>query len=262
MPQAWGVSGHPDELDDTIMLDVSGDNRMQEDDNFSSLQIPLATWPSGVANHAPSSIRSAHSHVGQAEEPALEGHVDDLQFNNAALHNSERLRSDACDGAITQFLDDPGDLDLDCAPSGVEWTDGVSHKFHSDVEMTSLENTLSHAETNQASFSLQTEALQQTSERIRDSRPPGTGKNNPKFHRTKISSSVRLVLEEHFNNDPYPTDGELALLSGKVGLTARSIKNWFSNTRSRKDMPRCKLITFLLTIRNIHVWKHSHLKAK
>jgi hypothetical protein len=64
--------------------------------------------------------------------------------------------------------------------------------------------------------------------------------DKPKFKRTKISNEVRIVLDAHFNGSAYPTDGELALLSGKTGLPVSVIKRWFMNARSRKTMPEGK----------------------
>ncbi|KAB2110287.1 hypothetical protein AG0111_0g304 [Alternaria gaisen] len=66
--------------------------------------------------------------------------------------------------------------------------------------------------------------------------------DKPKFKRTKISNEVRTVLDAHFNGSAYPTDGELALLSGKTGLPVSVIKRWFMNARSRKTMPEGKRV--------------------
>ncbi|CAN9252388.1 unnamed protein product [Alternaria alternata] len=61
--------------------------------------------------------------------------------------------------------------------------------------------------------------------------------DKPKSKRTKISNEVRVVLDAHFDNSAYPTDGELVLLSGKTGLPVSVIKRWFVNARARKTMP-------------------------
>lgn len=61
--------------------------------------------------------------------------------------------------------------------------------------------------------------------------------NKSKSKRTKIPNKVRIVLDAHFNGNPYPTDGELIILSGKTGLLVAVIKRWFMNARSRKTMP-------------------------
>jgi hypothetical protein len=78
----------------------------------------------------------------------------------------------------------------------------------------------------------------------RKSRSKGPAKrsttNKKKFKRTKISSENRLLLAVHFNVNPYPTDGELTLLSGKTGLRVIVIKRWFMNARSRKQASCCK----------------------
>ncbi|KAF7680798.1 hypothetical protein GT037_002449, partial [Alternaria burnsii] len=61
--------------------------------------------------------------------------------------------------------------------------------------------------------------------------------DKPKSKRTKISNEARVVLDAHFDNSAYPTDGELVLLSGKTGLPVSVIKTWFVNARARKTMP-------------------------
>jgi hypothetical protein len=61
-----------------------------------------------------------------------------------------------------------------------------------------------------------------------------------KFKRTKIPDEVRTMLDAHFNVNPYPTDGELTLLSGKSGLLVSVIRTWFINARSRKQPLDCK----------------------
>lgn len=71
--------------------------------------------------------------------------------------------------------------------------------------------------------------------------------DKPKSKRTKISNEVRVVLDAHFDNSAYPTDGELVLLSGKTGLPVSVIKRWFVNARARKTMPEGKKAHGLVT---------------
>ncbi|KAF1832990.1 hypothetical protein BDW02DRAFT_580778 [Decorospora gaudefroyi] len=56
-------------------------------------------------------------------------------------------------------------------------------------------------------------------------------KTKPK--RTRISAAVKSVLNDHFRKNPYPDDREIASLLEATKLTGRTIKTWFTNTRSR-----------------------------
>ncbi|KAH4217055.1 hypothetical protein HBI81_139760 [Parastagonospora nodorum] len=56
----------------------------------------------------------------------------------------------------------------------------------------------------------------------------------PKSRRTRISKAAKKVLEEHFGANPYPNEFETSSLVRATHLTGRTIKDWFSNTRSRK----------------------------
>jgi hypothetical protein len=55
-----------------------------------------------------------------------------------------------------------------------------------------------------------------------------------KSRRTRISKAAKKVLEEHFGSNPYPNEHETSSLIRATQLTGRTIKDWFSNTRSRK----------------------------
>ena len=58
--------------------------------------------------------------------------------------------------------------------------------------------------------------------------------------RTKISPSAKAVLETQFHSNAYPSHSEISLLSSATRLEARSIKNWFTNARSRRTVPKSK----------------------
>jgi len=52
--------------------------------------------------------------------------------------------------------------------------------------------------------------------------------------RTFISTSVRLILERHLGRNPYPSKSELDVFAAETDLHTKTVKNWFSNNRSRK----------------------------
>ncbi|KAH7356091.1 hypothetical protein BKA66DRAFT_254787 [Pyrenochaeta sp. MPI-SDFR-AT-0127] len=61
------------------------------------------------------------------------------------------------------------------------------------------------------------------------------GLHKPRAERTYISAEARSILEVSFASNPYPRDGDFAKLEASTGLPARTVRNWFKNTRSRKD---------------------------
>jgi hypothetical protein len=55
--------------------------------------------------------------------------------------------------------------------------------------------------------------------------------------RTKISPETKLKLEAYFEIDPYPSKETMASISVDTTLPVNTIRNWFSNTRSRRPTP-------------------------
>jgi hypothetical protein len=66
-----------------------------------------------------------------------------------------------------------------------------------------------------------------STKRRRGSRGSDGGRTRRKSARTQISSEARTTLEKHFNSNPYPSDGELALLTGTTNLPGKAVRNWF-----------------------------------
>jgi hypothetical protein len=55
----------------------------------------------------------------------------------------------------------------------------------------------------------------------------------PLSNRTCIIKQAKEVLQNHFRMNAYPDDAERLSLSKATKLTVRTIKTWFTNTRSR-----------------------------
>ena len=53
-------------------------------------------------------------------------------------------------------------------------------------------------------------------------------------HRGRIPSEAKAVLEQHFEQNAYPTKEEVEQLANKLGLKSKTVKNWFGNTRQRR----------------------------
>jgi hypothetical protein len=63
----------------------------------------------------------------------------------------------------------------------------------------------------------------------------------PKLKRTRISKAAKKILDEHFRSNPYPREAETSTLMRATQLTSRTIKDWFTNTRSRMDLMKCEI---------------------
>jgi hypothetical protein len=63
-----------------------------------------------------------------------------------------------------------------------------------------------------------------------------------KSKRTRITKAAKKILNDHFLINPYPNDAETSTLSRTTQLTGRTIKTWFSNSRSRKKLANGELI--------------------
>ncbi|KAI1515126.1 Homeodomain-containing transcription factor [Pyrenophora tritici-repentis] len=63
-----------------------------------------------------------------------------------------------------------------------------------------------------------------------------SSRNGKKKRQTRIiiSPAAQKVLEQHFYSSPYPDETEVAILADETGLPIRSVRNWFSNSRTRK----------------------------
>ena len=70
--------------------------------------------------------------------------------------------------------------------------------------------------------------------RRRTSESSGRAGKKRKSVRTLISTAVRLILERHLGRNPYPSKNELGVFAAETNLPAKTVKNWFSNNRSRK----------------------------
>lgn len=57
-----------------------------------------------------------------------------------------------------------------------------------------------------------------------------------KKKRTWISNAAKKILNEHFTINPYPTEKETSALESRTRLPSRTIRTWFSNSRSRKKV--------------------------
>lgn len=63
-----------------------------------------------------------------------------------------------------------------------------------------------------------------------------TDQQEPKTQRSRIPPESRSILEEHFNNDPYPTGRDIDIIAQLSNLEKKRVKNWFNNTRSRRSV--------------------------
>ena len=52
--------------------------------------------------------------------------------------------------------------------------------------------------------------------------------------RTLIPTALRSILERHLGRNPYPSKNDLGAFAAETNLPAKTVKNWFSNNRSRK----------------------------
>ena len=53
-------------------------------------------------------------------------------------------------------------------------------------------------------------------------------------HRGRIPSDAKAVLEQHFEQNAYPTKEEVEQLANRLKLKPKTVKNWFGNTRQRR----------------------------
>ncbi|KAI9653640.1 MAG: hypothetical protein M1821_006987 [Bathelium mastoideum] len=53
-------------------------------------------------------------------------------------------------------------------------------------------------------------------------------------HRGRIPSEAKAVLEQHFEQNAYPTKDEVEQLANQLNLKPKTVKNWFGNTRQRR----------------------------
>ncbi|OCL11694.1 hypothetical protein AOQ84DRAFT_386650 [Glonium stellatum] len=92
-----------------------------------------------------------------------------------------------------------------------------------------------------------TEVLKAPEQRLENSAPSSTPyhtqalnkrTNQQKFktQRSRISPEARSILEEHFNNDAYPTARDIDVIAQLSNLENKTVKNWFNNTRSRRSV--------------------------
>jgi hypothetical protein len=62
----------------------------------------------------------------------------------------------------------------------------------------------------------------------------------PEKGRLSITNAAKQLLEEHFLTEPYPRIDAVSRLSAATGMSAKQIKTWFANSRSRKNGSKCK----------------------
>lgn len=62
------------------------------------------------------------------------------------------------------------------------------------------------------------------------SRPP-----KRKGGRSRISQEAKVILEHHFDSNPYPSSREVTIIAQLAELEPKTVKNWFNNSRSRKQ---------------------------
>lgn len=60
-------------------------------------------------------------------------------------------------------------------------------------------------------------------------------------NRTAISKAAKTSLVAHFSCNPYPDGEELVQLAESTGLSLKTVRTWFVNTRSRKGSHTRKL---------------------
>lgn len=64
--------------------------------------------------------------------------------------------------------------------------------------------------------------------------------NKRRLARTPISTIARAILERYLDTDPYPSKQKLETLASDTDLSLKTVKNWFSNNRSRRQTTNCE----------------------
>ncbi|KAF2473553.1 uncharacterized protein BDR25DRAFT_340931 [Lindgomyces ingoldianus] len=59
-----------------------------------------------------------------------------------------------------------------------------------------------------------------------------------KNRRNRISSEKRATLEHYFQRNPYPSRSDIDTIAQELTLPPKTVKNWFSNARARKNPER------------------------
>jgi hypothetical protein len=63
-------------------------------------------------------------------------------------------------------------------------------------------------------------------------------RNTPKTTRRSIQPGVIEFLEAQFDQNPYPSKADMESFSLSQGVLPKTVRNWFCNTRSRRDPTR------------------------
>jgi hypothetical protein len=87
-----------------------------------------------------------------------------------------------------------------------------------------------------------------TSKRQRGCRDGDDRNGATKYRRSHISTTARSHLEAEFLLDPYPNEGTVFALTTETGLSVRTIRNWFSNSRSRGLPSSGKSLVYLVVV--------------
>jgi hypothetical protein len=88
---------------------------------------------------------------------------------------------------------------------------------------------------NRAKTSISAGTLGQESTKRRRSSPGKVEcEHELKFGRASISPTAQEILEDHFKRDPYPDQKNVDMLSAATALSAKQVRTWYANARSRK----------------------------
>ncbi|KAF2027632.1 hypothetical protein EK21DRAFT_91290 [Setomelanomma holmii] len=103
-----------------------------------------------------------------------------------------------------------------------ENNNGLSNQpFHDNANATPTQGLIAPLPTSHASTLLDASAK------------PTESSQRPRSKRAKINEWAKDIMSKQFRVNPYPDDEETSLLSKVTNLTKRTIRTWFTNTRSR-----------------------------
>jgi hypothetical protein len=220
----------PDEFSDFLNDDYPAASSYLEDMNPSFLD--FFGMPSAFCSDEAESAAS----IAHGFDPTLQrvAQSSDIDLN----HNTPTLNQEPTSKMQLDVLLETGqNFDFSFGPHesmqetlNYDWLDGVSFHLMSadkDTEHVPLEPESSQTR----SF---TQPKTRKDKRRKGSQHSGEGdKSKKKPRRTIITAQARERLQATFTQNPYPSDGELVLLSGVVGLPVQVIKIWFNNYRAR-----------------------------
>lgn len=198
---------------------------------------------SDFSNYATQTLE-AQSAIGHATQeqclgwspwsgPELSHHTDE-QFSDAVQFKDSSYHPDLMqEWSHNMTLDSLADLEMNVDEHGCE-----AEQYQSKTQLgdgCNLVTARLHFNDDNLQPSNDITTLEQSSD-------PPTPHLVSKSKRTRITKAAKKILNDHFLINPYPNDAETSSLSRTTQLTGRTIKTWFSNSRSRKILANGELI--------------------